>query len=50
VTTTFQYDSPLVYDSDQEYDPYAPSITPTPGAVLAHLAASVSLGPDGSFI
>lgn len=45
----FQYDSPLVFDSDQAFDAYSPSATPVAVTVLPHLAASMNLQPDGSF-
>ena len=50
MSNTFQYDSPLAYDSNQEYDAYTPTSTATPTPVLAHLSAQVALGSDGSFL
>jgi len=47
--TSFEYNSPLVYNSSQEYNAYAPTSTAIPSPVLAHLGASVLLTPDGSF-
>jgi phage baseplate assembly protein W len=49
LSNTFNYDSPLVYDSDQAYNAYAPSSTPNAAATLAHLSAQVALGSDGTF-
>ena len=50
MSNTFLYDSNLPYDSEQEFDPYQPSVTPQADNVLAHLAAPVMLGGDGSFL
>lgn len=49
MSDTFQYDSSLVYDTHTAYDPYAPAHSRTTVAALAHLAAPLQLGDDGSF-
>lgn len=48
--TSFEYNAPIVYDSDQEYNAYSPTSTAIPSPDLAHLASLVALGPDGSFV
>ena len=50
MSSTFQYDSPLAYDSNQEYDAYSPTSTAIPSPTLAHLSAVVALAGDGSFL
>ena len=50
MTSIFQYDSGLAYDTDQPYDPYNPSTTPTVNLPITHLSTQMALGADGSFL
>lgn len=45
----YQYDAPIVYDAEQQYDAYAPAVVPVVVPVLPHLSVSFQLNPDGSF-
>ena len=49
MSNTFQYDSPLVYRSSQQYDPYVPPVISVAPTVIPHLAVPVTLNADGSF-
>lgn len=50
MTSVFQYDSGLAYDTNLPYDPYSPSTTPQTSITVTHLSSQMVLGADGTFL